>query len=59
MKKTGTCPKCGSKKVVNGDKPHDRLSTHRWLCMDCGYIEWYANDEFFKVVQKYIDKGKI
>jgi len=60
MKKTGICPKCGSKNVVDSDKPHGtRLTTHRWMCMDCGFIEWYAMDEYVKITQKYIEKGKI
>ena len=59
MKKTGTCPKCGSRNVIHADKPYPKLNNQRWMCTDCGYIEWYANEEFFRIVQDHIKKGKI
>jgi len=59
MKRTGVCPKCGSKKVVDSDKPYPRISVHRWLCMDCGFVEWYAGEEYIQIVNKLIAKGKV
>ncbi|MCL2296649.1 MAG: hypothetical protein FWC29_06195 [Methanomassiliicoccaceae archaeon] len=59
MKKTGTCPKCSSKKVLDSDKPYPKTVVHRWVCMECGFVEWYAGEEYLQIVQKMIDKGKV
>jgi predicted nucleic-acid-binding Zn-ribbon protein len=53
--KSGICPKCGSTKIYgNTGNPHgivvDRwafpqLSTILLVCTDCGFLEFYVEDE--------------
>ena len=52
MKRTKQCPKCSSRRVgysVTGRHALATLSigdqdvtSERWLCIDCGYVEVYA-----------------
>ncbi len=57
MKKTGQCPKCGSKQVVLilgqsfGTKVYPRATeanystVEKYACTDCGYLETYLADQ--------------
>jgi hypothetical protein len=66
MKKTGTCPRCGSKEIVN-PSPR-RLQTKIGMimvdvvclvCTDCGYYEEYGDDEkqLAKWKEQYLKQG--
>lgn len=55
MKRTKQCPKCDSRRVGFGvEGPNTSASLYitesvavaseRWLCTDCGYVEWYVRD---------------
>ena len=60
MKKTGICPKCGGKDIVDSDKiSGDRAIYHRWVCLDCGFVEMYSTDKNLIDLKKMRERGKI
>lgn len=67
MKKTGTCPKCGSREIKGFYTAATESSVgvllSRWhsatletlTCAECGYTEFYTND---KGLEKIKSEGK-
>lgn len=67
MKKTGTCPKCGSMEIKGFYTAATETSVgvilSRWhsvtletlTCADCGYTEFYANDND---LERFRSEGK-
>ncbi len=68
MKKTGTCPKCGSIKMAgllnnkvgtNYGNLYFLVSDWRtatyeaYTCMDCGYSEFYPDEKGLENIRKY------
>ncbi|MCL2712644.1 MAG: hypothetical protein FWD37_05180 [Methanomassiliicoccaceae archaeon] len=60
MKKTGTCPKCGSSNIVDSDKiMGDKAMYHRWVCLECTYAELYCTEKQTAELKKLKEKGKL
>lgn len=57
--KKGTCSKCGSKNLVNDSNMGDKIRFHVYVCLDCGYSEYYASNGQIQNLKKLKEKGKI
>ena len=60
MRRTGTCPKCNGKNIVDSDRLNgDRAIYHRWVCLDCNFTEMYCTDKQLAELKKLKEKGKL
>ena len=60
MYRSGICPKCGSKDIMDTDrKMGDKAMYHRIACMDCGYVEMQCTDKHREYMKDLRSKGKI
>ena len=52
------CPKCGSEHIVQVPSLSSEVSANVdvYVCMDCGYVELYANDTLMNVAKFYDEK---
>jgi hypothetical protein len=66
MKKTGACPKCGSREIVNIPSSagafgavFSAVKVSHYLCGGCGFIEeWIDDPENREKIKKKYGKGK-
>ena len=57
MRKTGTCPKCKSTRIINDANVKARNIAY--VCLDCGFTEFYASEKQIELLVKLKQKGKL